>query len=165
MADNADSTAEQASASQTAASEQSTDPYAGLPEEFAWLKNDLEATRREAAGRRVELRELQEKTKDAKTPEEYQAAVAEAARKGQELEVELARERVARKHSLDDELLEFLTGKNADEIEAQAVKLAALKPTAPITRMPPTGGVNPSQGTPPDVSGRDVYRQYKKGRR
>lgn len=165
MADNADSpdTAGQAPAPEA---EQNQDPYAGLPEEFAWLKNDLEATRREAAGRRVELRELQDKTKDAKTPEEFAAAVADAARKSTELEVELARERVARKHNLDDELLEFLTGKSSEEIEAQAVKLAALKPpVVPASRPALRGGVNPSVGTPPDLSGRETYRQYKKGRR
>lgn len=142
----------------------SDDPYAGLPEEFAWLKNDLEATRREAAGRRVELRELQDKTKDAKTPEEFAAAVAAAAQRSDALEVELARERVARKHALDDSMLEFLTGKTSEEIEAQATKLAALRP-ADSFRAPLSGGASPNNGNPPSVSGRDSYRQYKKGRR
>lgn len=144
--------------------ENSDDPYAGLPEEFAWLKNDLEATRREAAGRRVELRELQDKTKDAKTPEEFAAAVAAAAQRSDALEVELARERVARKHALDDSMLEFLTGKTSEEIEAQATKLAALRP-ADSFRAPLSGGASPNNGNPPSVSGRDSYRQYKKGRR
>jgi hypothetical protein len=62
-------------------------------------------------------------------------------------------------------MLEFLIGSTADEIEAKATKLAALRPAAEPSRVLLSGGVNPSVGTPPDPSGRDSYRQYKKGRR
>jgi hypothetical protein len=147
------------------------DPFAGLPDEFAWLKNDLESTRREAAARRVELRGLQDKFKDAKTPEEVAAAIADATKRSAALEAEVARERAARKHKLDDSLIEFLTGADEEAIEAQAAKLAALTPAvvpatvpATATRQQPRGGVIPTDSTPPEVSGRDAWNQYK-GRR
>lgn len=146
-----------------------SDPYAGLPAEFSWLKDDLESTRREAASRRVALREAEEKLKEAKTPEDISKAVAEATKKNTDLEAELARERAARKHKLDDALLEFLTGSDAEQIDAQAAKLAALatKPaaTAPAPTKPaPRGGVTPTDSTPPEVDGREAWRKFK-GRR
>jgi hypothetical protein len=133
------------------------------------LKDDLESTRREAASRRVALREAEEKLKEAKTPEDISKAVAEATKKNTDLEAELARERAARKHKLDDALLEFLTGSDAEQIDAQAAKLAALatKPaaTAPAPTKPaPRGGVTPTDSTPPEVDGREAWRKFK-GRR
>ena len=152
---------------ETTTTTETKDPYAGLPEEFSWLKDDLESTRREAASRRVALREAEEKLKEAKTPEDIAKAVAEATKLSAELEAEVARERAARKHKLDDSLIEFLTGTNVEQIEAQAAKLAALAPSAPrpvVTRQAPRGGVTPSDTTPPDLDGREAWRQYK-GRR
>jgi len=157
----------QAPEAQTAATpETPTDPYAGLPEEFSWLKNDLETTRREAASRRVALREAEDKLKEAKTPEEVQAAVAEATKRNAQLEAELARERVARKHKLDDSLIEFLTGATEEQIEAQATKLASLAPQAPreplvVTRTEPRGGVTPGDSSPIELDGRDAWRKYR----
>jgi hypothetical protein len=145
--------------------EEKKDPFEGLPEEFAWVKTDLETIRREAAGRRVELRELQDKFKDAKTPEEFAAAVADHTKRSAQLEADIARERAARKHKLDDALIEFLTGTDEEQIEAQAAKLAALAPSAPprtpATRQEPRGGVNPSDSTPPEINGRDAWKQYR----
>lgn len=161
---------DQASESQTEATTETTkasDPFAGLPEEFAWLKSDLETTRREAAARRVELRGLQDKFKDAKTPEEVAQAIAEATTRSTQLEAEVARERAARKHKLDDALVEFLTGTNEEQIEAQAAKLAALAPSAPrepVTRLAPRGGVTPSDSSPPELDGREAWKKFK-GRR
>ena len=143
------------------------DPFEGLPEEFAWLKTDLESTRREAAGRRVELRELETKFKDAKTPEEVAQAIADATKRSAQLEAEVARERAARKHKLDDALIEFLTGTDEEQIEAQAAKLAALAPSAPreVTRQQPRGGVTPANTTPPELNGRDEWKRYNRGSR
>lgn len=159
----------EANSDTTAETPKGSDPYAGLPAEFAWLKDDRESLRREAAGRRVELRELEAKFKDAKTPEEVATAIAEATKRSAQLEAEVARERAARKHKLDDALVEFLTGATEEQIEAQAAKLAALAPsaTAPephVSRQTPRGGVTPSDSAPPEVNGRDAWRQYK-GRR
>lgn len=157
------------SKNETSTENKGSDPYAGLPEEFSWLKDDLESTRREAASRRVALREAEDKLKDAKSPEDIAAAVKEATRKSAELEAELARERAARKHKLDDALIEFLTGTDEEQIEAQAVKLAALatsapRETKPVTRQAPRGGVTPSDSSPPDLDGREAWKKYK-GRR
>lgn len=152
----------------TAEAPKEKDPYEGLPEEFAWLKDDRESLRREAASRRVALREAEAKLKDAKTPEDIAAAVADTTKRNAELEAEVARERAARKHKLSDELLEFLTGTTDEQIEAQAAKLAALRPsvTEPVTttRQEPRGGVTPSNSTPPELDGREEWKKYR-GRR
>lgn len=169
MADTGNPTQDQASESQTVTTPATKDPFEGLPEEFAWVKNDLESTRREAAGRRVELRELQDKFKDAKTPEEVAQAIADATKRSAQLEAEVARERAARKHKLDDALIEFLTGADEEQIEAQAAKLAALATTAPretptAAKQTPRGGVTPADTAPPEIDGRDAWKKYR-GRR
>lgn len=144
-----------------------TDRWEGIPEEWAWTKGAVESANREAASRRVALRELEEKTKDAKSPEEVAAAMADFQKKEADLTSSLARERAARKHSLSDDVLEFLTGTTEEAIEAQAAKLAALKPTSTdpvtprvITAPVPTGGVTPTQ-KPSEVDGRAAWKAYK----
>lgn len=145
-----------------------TDRWAGIPEEWAWTKNAVESANREAASRRVALRELEERVKDAKTPEEFNKALADVKAKEAELTNQLARERAARKHSLDDDMLEFLTADSEEGIEKQAAKLATLKPSAVtppvITKLPPTGGAKPSDNTPPE-SGKDAWAEYRKKNR
>jgi hypothetical protein len=145
------------------------DPWEGLPEEWAWTKEAVNSANREAASRRVALREAEDKLKDAKSPEEVQAAIAEYQKKGTELESTLARERAARKHKLSDDVLEFLTGTTEEQIEAQAAKLAALKPAgepAPprvVTVPAPSGGVTPVNA-PPEQDGKAAWKAFK-GRR
>lgn len=148
----------------TEAATTDTDPWAGIPEEWSWAKNAVESANREAASRRVALRELEERTKDAKTPEEFATAIAEAKAAESKLAMDLARERAARAHGLDDELLEFLTGTDPEAIAAQAAKLAALKPagTAPkiITQPAPAGGAQPSAPSI-EQDGRKAWAQYR----
>lgn len=145
------------------------DPWEGLPDEWAWTRSAVESANREAASRRVALRELEEKTKDAKTPEEVTAAMADFQKKEGELVSALARERAARKHSLSDDVLEFLTGSTEEQIEAQAAKLAALKPaqdastTRVITAPAPTGGVTPTF-QPSEQDGRAAWKAFKERR-
>ena len=145
-----------------------TDPWAGIPEEWAWARGAVEAANREAASRRVALRELEDKTKDAKTPEEFTAAIEAAKTAEKTLALELARERSARTHGLSDELLEFLTGNDAEAIEAQAAKLAALQPAAApvkvITQPPLSGGSSPSQATV-ELDGRKAWAKYREKNR
>jgi hypothetical protein len=139
------------------------DPWEGLPDEWAWTKEAVNGANREAASRRVALRDLEERTKDAKTPEEFNNLVSEFTKKQNGLEVALERERAARKHKLADDVLEFLTATDAEEIEKQATKLAGLK--GKIVHQPaPSGGVTPSAPTPKDESGRDAWRAYKASR-
>ena len=88
--------------------------------------------------------------------------------KTSDLEVALARERVARKSGLSDDLVEFLTGKTEEELATQAQKLAGLKPAADaepvvVTVQEPRGGLNPS--VEPEENGFDAWEQYKKNRR
>ena len=163
MADTGTTTEVQETEAQTTTTTTDTtkDPFAGLPDEFAWVKSDLESTRREAASRRVEVRKLEEQLKDAKTPEDVTKAVEEAAKRSTELEAELARERAARKHKLDDEFLEFLTGATPEQIESQAAKLAALAPKTVVTKSNPRGGVTPSDSSLPELSGRDAWKKFK----
>lgn len=159
------SPAEPAAASTDAAQ----DRWAGIPEEWAWAKNAVESANREAASRRVALRELEERVKDAKTPEEFNTALADVKAKEVELTNTLARERAARKHALTDDLLEFLTADSEEGIEAQAEKLAALKPvavqTAVITKLPPTGGAKPNENSLPEKNGKESWAEYRKKNR
>ena len=163
MADTGTTTEVQETEAQTTTTTTDTtkDPFAGLPDEFAWVKSDLESTRREAASRRVEVRKLEEQLKDAKTPEDVTKAVEEAAKRSTELEAELARERAARKHKLDDEFLEFLTGATPEQIESQAAKLAALAPKVTAPKPNPRGGVTPADTNLPELSGRDAWKKFK----
>lgn len=144
-----------------------TDPWDGLPSEFAWAKQAVERANSEAASRRVALRDAEDKLKEAKTPEDVQAAVKEFADKANALEVSLAKERAARKHKLADDVLEFLTGATEEQIEAQAAKLASLKPANQeplvVTQPAPSGGVTPAS-TPNTRTGRDEWKAYKQRR-
>lgn len=144
----------------------STDPWAAFPAEFNWVRKELEDTRKEAAEKRVLAKELQEKLGTAKTPEEVQQLTAAYDTKTRDLETALARERVARKTGLSDDLVEFLTAKTPEELEAQAQKLAGLKPAdAPVvvTVQEPRGGLNPTI-EPSDPSGYDAWEQHKRNR-
>lgn len=145
------------------------DPWAAFPAEFNWVRKELEDTRKEAAEKRVLAKELQEKLGAAKTPEEVQQITAAYDTKTNDLEIALARERVARKTGLSDDLVEFLTAKTPEELEAQASKLAGLKPAADtepvvVTVQEPRGGLNPSV----DVNEKDgfqLWEEYKAQRR
>ena len=152
-------------AESTTTPESKPDPWAGIPEEWAWTKAEVESARTEAASRRVALREAEAKLAEAKTPEEFTAAVEAYKASETKLNTDLARERAARKHKLDDDVLEFLTGTDEAQIEAQAAKLAALKPgTKPpvvITQTPPSGGAAPLGGAVASEDGAKAWADYK----
>lgn len=144
-----------------------TDPWAAFPKEFNWVRKELEDTRKEAAEKRVLNKELQDKLGSAKSPEEVQQATAAYETKTRDLEVALAREKVARKTGLSDDLVEFLTAKTEEELIAQAAKLAGLKPAAVepvvVTVQEPRGGLDPT--TPPnEQNGYDAWEAYKRNR-
>lgn len=144
------------------------DPWAAFPAEFNWVRKELEDTRREAAEKRVLAKELQEKLGTAKTPEEVQQLTAAYDTKTSELETALARERVARKSGLSDDLVEFLTAKTEEELTTQAQKLAGLKPAGAepvvVTVQEPRGGLDPTVA-PDDKSGFDLWEEHKRNRR
>lgn len=151
----------------TTTTSETPDPWAAFPKEFNWVRKELEDTRKEAAAKRTLAKELQEKLGAAKTPEEVQQLTAAYDTKTSTLEVALARERVARKSGLSDDLVEFLTGKSEEELTAQAAKLAGLKPAgepAVVTVQEPRGGLNPTVD-PTTKSGFDEWEEYKRQRR
>lgn len=144
-----------------------TDPWAAFPPEFNWVRKELEDTRKEAADKRVLARDLQEKLASAKSPEEMQQATAAYETKARDLEIALAREKVARKTGLSDDLVEFLTAKTEAELTAQAAKLAGLKSAAAdpvvVTVQEPRGGLDPSI-EPNEMNGYDAWEAYKRDR-
>jgi len=144
-----------------------TDPWAAFPKEFNWVRKELEDARKEAADKRVLNKELKEKLGSAKTPEEVQQATAAYEAKARDLEVALAREKVARKSGLSDDLVEFLTATTEEELANQAAKLAGLKPAAAdpvvVTALEPRGGLDPT--TPAnEQNGYDAWEAYKRNR-
>lgn len=122
--------------------------------------DQVSKARREAAGYRKQVRELEPLAAKAKEVEEAKLSVEEkAAKKAREAEerytaltAELLRERAARRHNIPDELVDFLTGADEDSLEDQAKRLADLtrKPQPSIPRKPKDGAnqTNPDQRVP-----------------
>ena len=147
---------------------QAPDPWEKFPAEFNWVRKELEDARKEAAEKRVLARDYQEKLAQAKTPEEVQQIIAANDTKTADLEAQLARERVARKTGLDEDLVEFLTGKTEEELLKQATKLAKAKKaddenTVVVTQLGPRGGQNPGSA-PNELDGFAEWERYKKNR-
>ncbi|MCQ9385123.1 hypothetical protein [Brevibacterium moorei] len=109
-----------------------------LPE---WARKRIEKANKEAASYRTQLRETQEKLKDAKTPEEIQALSAEFA---EQLKVK-DRELVIAQHQIPEEYHVLVTGDTPEEWEASAALIEKLRgdktpPAPPETKTPPQGG-------------------------
>jgi hypothetical protein len=151
----------------TTATETSTDPWAAFPQEFNWVRKELEDARKEAAEKRVAARELQDKLAGAKTPDEVEKLTADYNEKISTLDTALARERVARKTGLKEDLVEFLTATTEEGLQAQAEKLAALNPGPDpviITQPEPRGGQNPGI-KPSERDGFAEWEAFKANRR
>ncbi|TCC19958.1 hypothetical protein [Kribbella sindirgiensis] len=88
------------------------------------LRKKLTKANADAANWRTKFRELEAKFTDAKTPEEFTAAVAELTKANAELARERDVAKVARKHKLPDELAELVKGDTPEEMDAHAKKLA-----------------------------------------
>lgn len=107
-----------------------------------WARKELAKVRSEAAGYRTRLRDAETKLSEAKTPEEFDAALAEVKQKNAELEHSLVVASVARKYDLPEELAGRLRGSTPEELEADAKALQALiTPAAPPAL---GGGLTPS---------------------
>jgi len=114
-----------AEAAKTAGAPEGEDP-ATLPE---WARKAISRGNDEAARYRTELRAAQDKLRDAKTPEEYQAAIAEWQTRVTETTVSAAREIAKVRFGLPDTLAGRLQGATTEEILADAEALAqSLKP-------------------------------------
>jgi hypothetical protein len=109
------------------------------------LRKELTDVRAEAANYRVKLREAEAKFANAKTPEEFEAAVNELKAQNESLERQILLTNVARKYELPDALAKRLTGKTEAELEADAKELQKLVAPAPPQTL--GGGLNPDEGT------------------
>lgn len=119
--------------------EKKDDDESTLPD---WAQKELTRARGEAAKYRTQRNELQDKLKDAKTPEDIEAATREYVEKVEGLELQLTRERIAHQFKLPDELAERLRGATEDELKADA---EALQKFARPSRGSddPKGGLDP----------------------
>lgn len=101
------------------------------PEGKTFSEAYVKQLREEAAGYRVKLKEIEdaEKSELQKAQEAAEAAQRELAA----TRAEAARLRIAAKHGIGEDHLDFLTGSDEEELEAKAVKLATLikTPTEP----------------------------------
>ena len=118
-----------------------------------WARDAITRANNEAAERRVKLNELNDKLKDAKTPEEVQELIPDNEDKVTKATLAAERERAGRRHKLPDELVALLQGNTAEELDAHAKTLSALvapsgpKPPEPLN---PAGGRDPRPPAPVD---------------
>ncbi|MGW7434716.1 hypothetical protein [Streptomyces sp. NPDC054849] len=90
------------------------------------LRKELTDVRAEAANYRVKLREVEAKFANAKTPEEFESAVAELKAQNEALERQILLNSVAAKYELPEALAKRLTGATPEELEADAQELQKL---------------------------------------
>lgn len=152
-----------AAAAAAAAEQAAEDAFAGLPEEFSWLKAEVKGLRQESGGYRTKLREQEELFKNAVTAEDHAAAV-EASRKGF---AELTLKDALREHKLPEGAAALIQGATPEDTYARAAALAAViggapAPVVPVTPVTPVdqlhAGFGPQGGSPKPLSGREVYR-------
>lgn len=117
-------------------------PEDDLPE---WARKELTKVRNEAAGYRTRLRDAEDKLKDAKTPEQFESAVAEIKASNAALERSLLVTKVAAKYELPEGLAARLQGDDEAAIEADAKSLAALVTTPKSTPESLSGGLTPGE--------------------
>ncbi|MFE0771974.1 hypothetical protein [Streptomyces sp. NPDC058861] len=111
----------------------------GLPD---WARKELAKVRGEAAGYRTRLRNAETALSEAKSPEQFEAALAEVKQQNAALERSLVVASVARKYDLPEALAGRLHGATPEELEADAKALQALVvPAAPLAL---GGGLTPS---------------------
>lgn len=128
-----------------------------LPE---WARKELTKVRGEAASYRTRLRDAETKLSDAKSSEEFEAALAKVKAQNAALERSILLANVARKYELPDALAARLTGNTADELEADAKTLQALvTPPAPQSL---SGGLDPSDGDDGEMDPRKLARRSRR---
>lgn len=119
------------------------------------LRSDLETAKNELKATREQLGEKEEaeKTEFQRIQDRATAAEQEA----NNAKLELMRLRVAKEHSLPDDLMEFLTGDSEEDLAAKAQRLAeyaagpaAEVPGRPKPRLRPGTGEDPSTGSAAD---------------
>ncbi|KUN08596.1 hypothetical protein AQI95_09590 [Streptomyces yokosukanensis] len=128
-----------------------------LPE---WARKELTKVRGEAASYRTRLRDAESKLSEAKSPEEFEAALAEVKAKDAELERSVLVGSVARRFELPDDLASRLRGETPEELESDAKALQML--LAP--KAPPSlgGGLNPSDEDDGEMDPRKLARRTRR---
>lgn len=115
-----------------------------------WAQDLISGVRGEAANYRTQLREAQEKLQKAKTPEDFQKATEELAKKNADLERELLVTKVAAKHNLPDDLKDRLRGESEADLEKDAASLARFAPKTEEPKVDPdtlSGGLDPGDSS------------------
>lgn len=128
-----------------------------LPE---WAQKELKKVRGEAANYRTRLREVEQQLANAKTPEEYEAAVNELRETNAQLEQRILRNDVARKFQLPDDLANALKGDTQEELEAHAKVLA--KYAAPADPESLGGGLDPTDDDDDTTDPRELARRFRR---
>ncbi|MGW1836962.1 hypothetical protein [Streptomyces sp. NPDC002067] len=138
------------------------EPQAEAPEDALpeWARKELTKVRGEAASYRTRLRDAEERLSEAKSPEEFEAALAEVKTKNAELERTVLVGSVARRFELPDEFASRLRGDTAEELEADAKTLRSLlAPAAPAAL---AGGLNPSDEDDGEMDPRALARRSRR---
>ncbi|MFF4244312.1 hypothetical protein ACFYY2_07530 [Streptomyces sp. NPDC001822] len=128
-----------------------------LPE---WARKELTKVRGEAAGYRTRLRDAETKLGSAKTPEEFEAALADVKSQNAALERSLLVTKVASKYELPELLAESLKGSTPEELETHAKALQAL--LAPKTPESLGGGLDPSDEDDGEMDPRKLARRSRR---
>ncbi|MFE7480014.1 hypothetical protein [Streptomyces sp. NPDC057552] len=128
-----------------------------LPE---WARKELVKTRNEAAGYRTRLRDAEVKLSEAKSPEEFEAALSEVKLQNAALERSLLVTRVAGKFELPEILADALKGDTPEELEAHAKALRAI--VAPPHSPTLSGGLNPVDEGDGEMDPRKLARRTRR---
>ncbi|WP_372407214.1 hypothetical protein [Streptomyces luteireticuli] len=120
----------------------------------------MSKARAEAASYRTRLRDAETRLTEAKSPEEFEAALAEVKAQNAELEHSLVVSQVARRFELPEALSARLRGSTVEELEADAKTLQAL--LAPPTPQSLGGGLNPADEDDGEMDPRVLARRSKR---
>lgn len=119
-------------------------PIDELPQ---WAQDEITSTRAEAAARRRQVRELEDKLQGAKSQADIDTAVSEWKTKVDKLENDKLRSDIARDAKLPAELASRLYGNTAEELTADAVILAKFLVSTPNKDVNLRGGLDPDGDT------------------
>lgn len=125
-----------------------------------WARKELAKVRGEAAGYRTRLRDAETKLSGAKSPEDFEAALADVKAKNAELEHSLVVATVARKFDLPEALAGRLRGTTPEELEADAKALQSL--ITPVTPPALGGGLDPSDEDDGEMDPRKLARRTRR---
>lgn len=109
-----------------------------------WARQKLTKANAEAANYRTRLREAEVKLANAKSVEEFEAAVSEMKARNAELEHSILRADVAREFGLDAELTDALKGATEAELKEHAKRLQKYVPATTPDPATLSGGLDPT---------------------